>query len=398
MEELIAQHNEAVEKFSFNREESRTKYKRHLVASLLKEKKYYEIERKSKEEATKNAEILNLAREKENENIALLAQLKSITAGKARLNEFIKLFLNRDDIQIDTTEDDYFVLKRGDKIARNLSEGEKTAIAFAYFIVMLESIETDGNLDGYVVFIDDPISSLDANHIAQVSALINSFFFRKETGTGNPDKTICKVRQLFISTHNFEFLSFLRDASNLKRKRGNNIEYVNGESVIGSNYGCMRHYMLKRNNADCSVIMKMPKYLTAYKSEYVHLFSEIFAFHETGCPESQNILIPNAIRRFLEMYTLTRLPGNNGEVDSRIKEIVGDITELKILHQFSHFTSFERITKHNELLMRLPEIIDDIFTLLSHDSQHYYSLLEAIGKSAPMPEVQMEQALESTLA
>ena len=374
---ILEQHNDSVEKFTTIREENRTKYKRHLVASFLKTEKYYEIERKSHEEETKNTEALKLINEKETENIFLQAQLKSITAGKARLNEFIKLFLNREDIQIDTTEDDYFVLKRGDKIACNLSEGEKTAIAFAYFIVNLESIEKDGNLNNYIIFIDDPISSLDANHIAQVSALINSFFFRKATGVDMSDKVVCKVQQLFIATHNFEFYSFLRDASNLKRNR-KAIEYINGESVSG--YGCLKYFMIKRNSNCSSAIIAMPKYLTEYKSEYVYLFSEIYGFYKSGCPEEQNLLMPNAIRRFLEMYTLTRLPGNTGEIDSRIKEIIGDITELKILHQFSHFTSFERITKHNELLLRLPDVMDDIFTLLARDPQHYNSLLEAIGE------------------
>jgi wobble nucleotide-excising tRNase len=397
--DLVRQHNVSVEKFLTIREENRTKYKRHLVASVLKEKKYYELERKAGAEATKNAETLRQIKERERENIILLSQLKSITAGKTRLNDFIKLFLNRDDIQIDTTGDDYFVLKRGDKIARNLSEGEKTAVAFAYFIVMLESIEADGNLSSYLVFIDDPISSLDANHIAQVSAIINSFFFRKSTGKGKTEEIICKVGQLFVSTHNFEFYSFLKDATNFKRTNNSEtaIIYVNGESIQKKQYQCLHYYMIRRHSADSSSIVLMPKYLTVYKSEYVYLFSEIFAFYETGCPEQQNILIPNAIRRFLEMYTLTRLPGNKGEVDNRVKELVGDVSELKILHTFSHFTSFERITKHNELLLRLPEIIEDIFTLLSHDTQHYNSLLEAIGKSTAEPEAIQRQEPEPVL-
>lgn len=385
--EILKQHNESVEKFTTIRDENRAAYKKHLVASFLKTEKYYDIQSKHKDEEAKNNEALKIIRETETENYRLHSQLKSITAGKAQLNDFIKLFLNRDDIQIDIAEDDYFILKRGDKIARHLSEGEKTAIAFAHFIVSLQSIEKDGNLHEYVIFIDDPISSLDANHIAQVSALINSFFFRKATGTPTSDKVICKVSQLFIATHNFEFYSFLKDAPNIKRKPNSNkdaIMYVNGESVALTNYCCLRYFLIKRNSDCNSSILRMPKYLTEYKSEYVYLFSLIYSFYEAGCPEEQNLLMPNAVRRFLEIYTLTRLPGNNRDVDSRIREIVGDVTELKILHQFSHFTSFEEITKHSELLLRLPEIVDDIFTLLSYDKQHYDSLLQAISKSAPI--------------
>ena len=70
-----------------------------------------------------------------------------------------------------------------------------------------------------IVFIDDPISSLDANHVAQVSSLINTFFFRKGLDEANPDRCCNYFMQLFISTHNFEFFSFLNDANNLKKRK-----------------------------------------------------------------------------------------------------------------------------------------------------------------------------------
>ena len=132
----------------------------------------------------------------------MAAKLKSVVAGKNELNAYIKSFLNRSDVKIEVTEDDRFILKRGDNIAENLSEGEKTAISFAYFLVSLESLNKEGNLRNAIVFIDDPISSLDANHIAQVYSLINSFFFRKGVDPTNHDATISCFKQLFISTHN----------------------------------------------------------------------------------------------------------------------------------------------------------------------------------------------------
>lgn len=61
--------------------------------------------------------------------------------GKDKLNEFIRSFLNRKDLQIEVTTDDKFKLKRGTVEAKNLSEGEKTAITFAYFLVKLRRIE-----------------------------------------------------------------------------------------------------------------------------------------------------------------------------------------------------------------------------------------------------------------
>lgn len=78
-------------------------------------------------------------------------------------------------------------------------------------------------------------------------------------------------------------------------------------------------------------------------------------------------------------YTLIKLPGHQGEIDDRIKILIGDTNELKILHTFSHFTTFERTTRHNELLSRLPDIIDDVFVLLGKDPEHLNSLQEGIN-------------------
>jgi len=56
------------------------------------------------------------------------------------------------------TAEDKFILLRKSIPARNLSEGEKTAIAFSYFLVELESLGIQ-EMQKTIVFIDDPISS-----------------------------------------------------------------------------------------------------------------------------------------------------------------------------------------------------------------------------------------------
>ncbi|MEF2576987.1 MAG: AAA family ATPase [Bacteroidales bacterium] len=195
---------------------------------------------------------------------SLAAQLNSIDKGKDELNKFIQLFLNRTDICIDVTNDNFFILKRGNKEAKHLSEGEKTAIAFSHFMVQLKSIKDNKTLLSTVVFIDDPISSLDTNHIAQISSLINSFFYEKGIDANNPDKICLCCKQLFITTHNFELFSFLKDASNIKKRD-------------------IRYYMVKKETIDSSILTDIPKALSKYKSEYVYLFSEIDKFKNDGC-------------------------------------------------------------------------------------------------------------------
>ena len=73
-----------------------------------------------------------------------------------------------------------------------------------------------------------------------------------------------------------------------------------------------------------------------------------------------------------------KLPGNTDEVDNRLKILFNGNIELKILHTFSHFTSFERATKHNELILKLPDILDDLYAILNKDPEHLKSLQEGI--------------------
>ena len=53
---------------------------------------------------------------------------------RVKAGTLISLKTSSEDIRIDVTDDDKFKLMRGEKVAQNLSEGEKTAISFAYFL------------------------------------------------------------------------------------------------------------------------------------------------------------------------------------------------------------------------------------------------------------------------
>ena len=48
----------------------------------------------------------------------------------------------------------------------DLSEGEKTAIAFVYFITKLK--ENDNKITESIIVVDDPVSSFDSNHLFHV--------------------------------------------------------------------------------------------------------------------------------------------------------------------------------------------------------------------------------------
>jgi wobble nucleotide-excising tRNase len=103
------------------------------------------------------------------------AKLDETIKGADKVNEYLKIFFGKDDVQITPTSDKKFKLVRGTEVAKNLSEGEKTAISFAYFTAKLE--EHNNQLSDTIVYIDDPVSSLDSNHLFNIYSFIRNTFY-----------------------------------------------------------------------------------------------------------------------------------------------------------------------------------------------------------------------------
>lgn len=88
------------------------------------------------------------------------------------LNRDLERYLGHSDLRFEVAEDGYQIVRRGERNARGLSEGERTAIALLYFLQSLK--ERDLDISRCVVVLDDPVSSLDSN------SLFNAFSFIQE--------------------------------------------------------------------------------------------------------------------------------------------------------------------------------------------------------------------------
>jgi wobble nucleotide-excising tRNase len=107
--------------------------------------------------------------------------------------------LGRDEISIEVTSEtsgERFRLMRSEKVARNLSEGEKTAISFSFFLTKLLEFPT---LEEIIIYIDDPISSLDSNHVFQINSILKNFFFYQDGGVGHCCLIVLNQRQLPVT-------------------------------------------------------------------------------------------------------------------------------------------------------------------------------------------------------
>ncbi|MCL7765411.1 AAA family ATPase [Polaribacter sp. Z014] len=357
IESSIKAHNDWLNQFDENKAKSISEILNHYIAEYLQTENYNLKESNKIKSVQIISNINSIISTNNVDKLVLETQLKSSVKGQEELNDILEILLHRNDIRIEIKEDK-FTLERSGHLASNLSEGEKSAIAFAYFLTELKSLRDDEPPKLYktIVFIDDPISSLDSNHIFQVRLLLHNFFKIKD------------FAQLFISTHNFEFFSVMLDTKLMGR--------INKDTAEKNR----PLYFIKRNDNNNSVIKKLPKAFSSYKSEYVGLFHIIKEFNDLEDKENfTNLLIlPNAVRRFLELYTIMKYPSVN-EVDNRVKQIFNPddkpLYNTKLLHWFSHQNQFEKVQQHDDKILQIEDAISELLEYIeTKDNLHWKGL------------------------
>lgn len=350
----------------------RQKYINHLVAKFLKEQKYTSKEKKYKKAIVEIEKLETKIKSYKKEITRINALKNSVDEGCLQFNYFIQSFLGKEDIEIKYNKTDKtFNLFRGTELAKNLSEGEKMAISFSHFMVTLKSIESEDKLKESIVFIDDPMSSLDGNHIFQINAILKDFFYTQGLDSQNPKKWNQKCKQLFISTHNFEFFNLLKEMPTQNGYR------YSSKGLKGDE--C--RYFVSRNINE-SKLIKLPTVYDTYKSEYHFLFKEIYTFKNNPNNSSSDkiLLIPNILRRFLEMYTLTKYPTQD-DVDKRADKIFGKLKSKRIckpFHHFSHFNNIDRIGKQSELLADVNSACNTLIDYIENEDKMHFSALKSI--------------------
>lgn len=358
---VVSKNNEITTNFGKEKARAVTSLKSHYVAEFaitenldLLQKKKTRLQRHQTRYQTAGTNLKASISQLE-------AKISLAQKGREEMNGHIANLLGGNAIHIEVVDEgqgDRFRLVRDGAVARNLSEGEKTAIAFSFFLSKLREIK---ELKDAIVYIDDPISSFDSNHIFQINSIIRELFFYQDDAT-KEWKTRCK--QLFISTHNFEFFSLLRELPGNQKKT--------------------RFYQVKRITPGVSVIENLPDSITKYSSEYHYLYSVIHKFHHSADKGNLELLlsVPNAVRRFVELYTFARIPTPfETKVDERARILFGPQKAkriLKVLHHFSHLNNIERISKNTDLICDIEYAVADLMSFLEGDTLHFEALEAAV--------------------
>ncbi len=361
---LIDENNGVTNNFDSDKENAISKVKDHLIAEFYIKKKLANMKVLIEIHQRHLGVFESIGKRLKQENEQLEAEISHAQKGREELNGYIGKFLSGSNIEIEVIHvngNERFQLVRNGKKAMHLSEGEKTAIAFSFFLTKLQE---SGDLSGLTVFIDDPISSLDSNHLFQVNAVIKGLFFFQDEN----EAWQTTVKQLFFSTHNFEFFGLLKE---LPQNKNRPIQY----------------YLVRRTSEDSSELVNMPDSMHRYASEYQYLWEVIFDFYQSENKDHLPTLLalPNAVRRFLELYTYSKIPSmSNATVDQRAEKLFGAEKSkrlLKVLHYFSHSNNLNRLARNSDLMCDIENVVNDIVECVKNDTLHYDALMEWYGRT-----------------
>lgn len=231
--------------------------------------------------------------------------IKDFNLPAEEINKDLEKFLGHTELKFesktDTHKETSYEIKRNGEIASNLSEGEKTAISLIYFLRKLSEDGFDSSKG--LVFIDDPISSMDSQFLYAAYSFIVSAI-EKENGE-------FKVGQFFLSTHNYDFL-------NLFKKK----YYKNKPDRRCEAY--MLRMKIDSNSRRCSNIFELDRLLKNFDSDYQYLFSKLFEFEKATEAEQNDLLriypYPNLARRVLETFLSFKYPAKT-DLQAKINAI-----------------------------------------------------------------------------
>ncbi|PSU71439.1 hypothetical protein C9J22_06530 [Photobacterium phosphoreum] len=307
----IKAHNERVSNHSFEQRNAIEAVKRHYVYQETQD--YNHLQASTDITVFEDiAKAIQKDVDAKNKRIGFIkAELNNTKQGAQSLNDNLSQYFGKTDIEIRAVGASYKFI-REEREAKHLSDGERTAIAFAYFITQLE----DESLKDVkpIVYLDDPICSLDSNHIYNVLGIIKSKL--------NHDQ----VEQLFISTHNFEFFNLVKMwMSYYKTKNGN--------------FKRSQYFLINRKG-DQSQIDLLPDLLKNHRSEYAYLISKVKEALEQP-QRCDSIAVQSYVRKIMEVYfsfrfnmTDFRTQGTDNIAPNLLQGIAGAEMKSNALYEY----------------------------------------------------------------
>ena len=376
LNKIISQHNQRVKNHNTEVANAREKLELHSIAVALSDQDYKKMGEEIKKTEKKEKAALEAIDKNNTKILELEKQTSNIGKAIIDINKHLEEFFGRKEIELAFDGDNKgYRIKRDGQPAKNLSEGEKTAIAFLYFIVKVG--EGDFDKTKGIIFIDDPISSFDSNFIYHCFSLINTHF--KEVG------------QLFISTHNFQLFNLVKEwfiNKNNSTKHDN--EKLKSKNKTEKPILC--EFFMVENYTELDIrkgkIVALDKTLRNYKSEYHFLFAKLKEFSEKQDAQYEDFYtIGNMARRFFDIFADFKIP-TTGTPKSKMEILIKNINDsvekistvdaekaYKLVNEFSHNSDPTSAIEHKDK-SESKDAIKVLFEIVKKSDPKHFEILE----------------------
>lgn len=363
---VLAKHNNITSDFQKKVDEACNRLEQHYVAEA-----WDEHARLAKPVGQAEAKIESLQEEVnrlQNEIEDIERDIVEHRKPAEELNNELRAYLGRDELRFEVKSTGYSLTRAGKPVS-HLSEGERTAIAFLYFLKSLKDRAFD--LAKGVVVIDDPVSSLDAN------ALFSAFGYMKERTKA--------CGQLFVLTHNFGFFRQVKNwFHHLPKQNSSKLERRPG-----------RFFLLCAATDDqgnrSAAIRALDPLLEQYESEYHYLFRRVYDEAKNGNGVSSlehHYAMPNIARRLVESFLSFRYPDCAGDLAKCFERVEFDGGKktriLRLLHTYSHAGGIAEPEHDPSVLAETRPVLGEILEMIKAvDPTHYAGMEQLVnGKEA----------------
>lgn len=374
--DLVKRHNETSDDFDNYVNKAKKKLELSIAQKEVKKINYFskirlnkanekQLEKLSEKEPvlTKKIEILN-------------ASLNDEILGAEEFNNKLHRFLNHSDISLrfNSSKNGYEIIRkigRKNEKGSNLSEGEKTAISFVYFLTKL--LEKEGEIKETIIVIDDPISSFDSNHLFNAYSFINN---------------ICNdSKQLFVLTHNFTFYRLVRDWITKKAKKKKD---STGKVFIEKKYSVYNIVSDYRNGVRQSSIENADNTLLHYSTEYHYLFNKLNNFvNQSKLSVEQCFSVANMSRKLLEIFLNFKFPKKRNDFAQLLNNALPSKTDsimrervYRFINKYSHSDHIEAFDNSiDNILSESDNIVKDVMKIIKKlDRKHFDELIEIVSE------------------
>jgi wobble nucleotide-excising tRNase len=375
---LISEHNEKSTTLIDDQRKAREDLRLNEVGLFIRDIDYAgeleKINNLSDDEVAKRKDVQKISDKimaLENEVAELKTKMKDESQGAEKVNEYLNHHFGHKGLRLAAVDGKgesgvSFKILRGDEEAQNLSEGECSLVAFCYFMARLDDIDTKNK--ELIIWIDDPVSSLDYNHIFFIFSLIENVLakpYKKDDGSNG-----YHYKQLFISTHNLDFLKYLKRLSRARKKE---------ES---------RYFLVDKISEEESKIRVMPDYLKNYVTEFNYLFHQIYKCTQIENSNAEHECFynfGNNLRKFLEAYLFYKYPVQEDIKDKLRLFFKEDQTAIDLTNRLDNELShLEEIFDRSMRPIEIPEIPKlanyVLLKVKEKDSDQYDALLKSIGE------------------